>query len=814
LSNPTYSQFLETIPEAALVFSPEGQIVLANAQFYSLWGYLPGELEQQFVQVLVPEARRETFFLKMERFWAKAVSNSSTMEQNLSARRKDGSEFPADVLLKQVELAGDLLAVCVVRDISEHKRAELELHRKNRALATFSACNQLVVRATDEAELLNEVCRICVEMGGYRMAWVGQAEQDSQKSVRPVAQHGFEDGYLESANITWADDERGRGPTGTAIRTREACIARDILTNPTLAPWRSAAIQRKYASSIALPLMVDDKILGALNIYSLEADAFEPDEAELLKELAANLAYGVESLRIRLARAQAEEALRESEERYHLISAVASDYVFSTRLSADGRLTLNWAAGAFETITGYTFEEYIAHGGWRAALHPDDQEKDDRDMAKLRANRPVVTEIRTLQKSGQTVWVRVYAHPVWNAERKELVGMYGAVQDITERKRAEEIIEASERRLSLIFDMVSDVIYLLSVEAGDCFRFVSINPAFLAVTGLKREQVMGKRIEEVLPEAAVGLVTGKYKQAIQENKTIRWEEVSAYPTGTLHGEVAVTPFFDTTGVCTHLVGSVHDITEIRRAEKEIHQLNRELEQRVAQRTAQLQAANKELESFSYSVSHDLRAPLRAISGFAAIIARRHRANLNEEGRHYVDNIVQASERMGQLIDDLLTYSRLGRAGLRRERLPLGDVLAPIVSDLEPRLQQIGGTLQVESQLPIVLGDRTLVQQIFSNLLENAMTYRKAGEPLKITISAQIDEHTATIRVSDNGIGILPVYHDKIFNIFQRLHSEDEYPGTGIGLATVKKSVELLGGSVWVESEMGEGSTFFVKLPID
>ncbi len=340
-----------------------------------------------------------------------------------------------------------------------------------------------------------------------------------------------------------------------------------------------------------------------------------------------------------------------------------------------------------------------------------------------------------------------------------------------------------------------------------------VNPKWCSISGLSADQALGEGwLEAVHPDDKEKLSKGW-----QESTRLHKPSFSDYrfvrPDGTIAWVMGqAVPEMNSEDQIIGYVGTITDITERKQAEEEISKLNAKLEMRVQERTAQLQAANKELESFSYSVSHDLRAPLRAISGFSEIIARRHRAKLNQEGQHYVDNIVQASARMGHLIDDLLTYARLGRTGVRTEPVSLAGLVNEIGRNMQSRLDEIHGTLCIPESLPTVIGDQTLLSQVFTNLLENAFTYHKLDTSPQVSLTYYNEDNHVVVKVSDNGIGIPPEYQDKVFNMFQRLHSEEEYPGTGIGLATVKKSVELLGGNVWVESKIGEGSTFFVRLP--
>ena len=214
-------------------------------------------------------------------------------------------------------------------ELRARRQMEHSLYQSNRALRTLSECNQSLIRATDEAELLQNICRHIVDVGGYRLAWVAEALHDEARTVRPIAQAGFEDGYLETILISWHDNEYGRGPTGTAIRTGQPCLVRNILEDPAFAPWRAQALLRDYAASIAIPLIIDGQVIGALNIYASDTDAFDEEEVHLLRELADDLAYGLQTLRTRADHQKAEASLRASHDQIYGILESMSDAFLS-----------------------------------------------------------------------------------------------------------------------------------------------------------------------------------------------------------------------------------------------------------------------------------------------------------------------------------------------------------------------------------------------------------------------------------------------------------------------------------------------------
>ena len=351
-------------------------------------------------------------------------------------KKKDGTGITVSLSAHPfAESDGNITFEAFAEDITQRKRDETELRRLNRILSALSMCNRALVHATDEAQLLTEICNIVVEVGGYRLAWVGYAQEGEARAVRLVAKAGFDEGYVENAHITWSDDKWGRGPAGTAIRTGAMCIFNDIVRNPHFAVWRDEAARRGYASIIALPLKESQRILGVLAIYAPEPEAFDSQEVAFLEEMAEDIAYGISSLRSAVERRHAEQALKEAEENYRAIFEEAILGIFQA--SPEGRpLRVNWAMAQ---IHGYDSPgDLLAEVSDVAAqlfVHPERMEELNQVVSNHGAVRGA--EVEVYRRDGTKKWIAVNLRGVHDCANS-LVRYEGTAEDITDRKIAEE----------------------------------------------------------------------------------------------------------------------------------------------------------------------------------------------------------------------------------------------------------------------------------------------------------------------------------------------------------------------------------------
>ena len=379
--------------------------------------------------------------------------------------------------------------------------------------------------------------------------------------------------------------------------------------------------------------------------------------------------------------------------------------------------------------------------------------------------------------------------------------------DINDLKQAGKNLVDSETRYRRLFETAQDGILLLDAETA---QVTDANPFLLKVLGYSHEQLLGRKLWDIGLFQNVSACREAF-QILQEKGYIRYEDL---PLETRDGRKVQVEFVSNVYPVDGqnvIQCNIRDITDRKRAESEICRLNRELEQQVQRRTAALAASNEEMEAFAYSAAHDLRAPLRHLQGFAELLAKNAAERLEKSELGYVAKIIASAQRMGRLIDDLLGFSRLGRAAMSPDTVDVTQLLAEIRIELESDLNGRAVTWKMGS-LPSLYVDPSLLRVVLANLVENALKFTQGQKETIIEISGHREEGMVTIFVRDNGVGFEMDYVDKLFHVFQRLHRNEEFEGTGIGLATVRRIIERHGGKVWAESAPAKGATFYFSLP--
>jgi PAS domain S-box-containing protein len=449
----------------------------------------------------------------------------------------------------------------------QREAAVADLRRSERALRTISDCNQVLVRANTEAELLPEICRVAVEKSGYRLAWVGFAENDEKKSIRIAAHSGYNEGYLEQLQLTWADTELGCGPTGTALRTGQVAFSNDYRTDPQVAFWRSAALQRGYASLIALPLRNGENTLGVLTLYATETDFFSATEINLLMELAGDLAYGILALRTRQEYRQAEEKVR--------ILSRAMEQSPTAIIITNVAGAAEYVNTAFTRMTGYTLEEEIGKSQRELLSGSQSSENHEKLWAAITAGQIWSGELRNRRKNGELFWERGMVSPIMD-QNGRITHYIANKVDITAYKQAEEALRESEEKYRLLVENAHEAIYV--VQQG-ILQFANRKALDLSGQHDPRKVVGRSMLDFITPEDQATaeehhqrLLRGEITESQQEYRLrsgvdtpLRWLYVSAVRI-LWHGQPATLNF------ATDITGRKEAEATLRESEEQLSKM--------------------------------------------------------------------------------------------------------------------------------------------------------------------------------------------------------------------------------------------------
>jgi PAS domain S-box-containing protein len=522
--------------------------------------------------------------------------------------------------------------------------------------------------------------------------------------------------------------------------------------------------------------------------------------------------------RVQIRTRELEDALlhlRKSESQFQLAMDATSDGLWDWDL-VTGEV---YYSPGYLRMLGYAPGEFSpTYEAWRSRVHPDDIAETERALAEHQAGRTEQygVEFRFKTKSGTWRWILARGKVVQRDTHGNVTRMVGTHTDITERKQVEDELRTSEHRFRVLFEQAGVGVAQIDTQTG---QFIHANQKYCDIVGYTRTEIEQLDFKTITHpddlqrdlDHMEHLKAGEISEFVMEKRYFRKDGSIVWVI------LVVSPLWQPGETPNFHIAAVHDITEqkkmelaLRDSEAQVRKLNAELERRVEERTTQLQATNKELEAFAYSVSHDLRAPLRAIDGFSRILLEDYASQLDADAQGLLQRIVAANQSMGQLVDALLWLSRMTRAEMQRVEVNLSHLANTIIHSLHQASLERDAEFIIARDI-VAMGDPHLLRVIMENLLGNAWKFTSKCEHTRIEFGVTQQKSEIVYFVRDNGAGFDMAYANKLFKAFQRLHTVNQFEGTGIGLATVQRIISRHGGRVWAEAEEGKGATFYFTL---
>lgn len=760
-SEERYRRLVELCPDALLVLR-EGQIAFLNSAAQRLLGATEPEqlLGRKFLELLHPDGRdsvadrlRRTSNRESRGPWADRPA-AAFMEETLV--RLDGTEVCVEIGATRMTFQEEPAIQIILHDLSGQKRAALALRDSEARKTAILETSLDAIVGIDHKGVVREWNSAAQRIFGYRR----------EEAV----------GSRLEALIVPSSARQKFGPG--------------------LADYLSAG----PAAVIGRPL----------EVLARRANGEEfPIELALTQITVTEPPFYTAFMRDITDRKRAEEALRRSEARKSSVLESALDAIVT--FDQQGKI-IEWNPAASATF-GYSRELAVGRAFTDLMTGPANDELNRKGLARyLQTGRGRLLgqrmELTAVRANGAEFPVELTITHIADADAMVFTSF---IRDITERRRTEEALRKSEERFRLLVEGVEDyAIYMLDTHG----RVTTWNAGAERIHGYRAQEIIGRRFhrfyttddaERKKPDQALAVATseGRYQDEhllMRKNGTAFW------------ASFVLTALRDDTGKLTGFSSIARDVTRRKNAEDEIRRLNAALERQVKERTAELQAAYNEMEAFSYSISHDLRAPLIHIAGFVEMLKSDLGPKLDDRSRRHLDTICNSTENMGRMIADLLTLSRVGRAEMHKVRLSLGEMVGEVKRELEA---QIGNrkVTWIVGDLPEVSADPILLRQVLVNLLSNALKFTRTREQATIEVGAKFgDAAEDIVYIKDNGVGFDMRYAAKLYGVFQRLHSASEFEGSGIGLAKTRRIVHRHGGRVWAESALNEGATFYFSLP--